>query len=149
MVVSRLDYCNSLLHGLPKVVTNRLQRVQNTAARIVTRTPKYEHISPVLRQLHWLPVEKRIQFKSLVHAYKCLHDQAPRYLSDMIEVYKPQRVLRSEGSLTLVVPRARTQYGERRFSVSTAKLWNKLPEGLQKAPTLNIFKAMLKTHLFN
>ncbi|XP_064633682.1 uncharacterized protein LOC135491641 [Lineus longissimus] len=149
LVISRLDYCNSFLGWLPKVLTKWLQRVQNTAARIVTGTPRHEHISPVLKQLHWLPVGKRIQFKTLVLAFRCLHGQAPRYLSDMINVDKPQRLLRSENSFTLVIPGARTQDDERRFSVFTAKLWNQLPEGLQKAPSLNIFKKMLKTHLFN
>jgi hypothetical protein len=148
LVASRLDNCNSLLCRLPTAVTKRLQRVQNTAARIVTCTPRSEHITPVLKRLHWLPVEKRIQFKTLMHVFKCLHGQAPGYLSDMINVYQPQRHLGSAGTLSLVVPRARTRYGERRFNVSAATVWNKLPDSIQTAPSLNIFKKLLKTHLF-
>lgn len=77
LVTSRLDYGNALLYGMNKQYTNKLQRVQNTAARLITRTKKYEHITPVLIQLHWLPVEYRIQYKILLYVFKCLHELGP------------------------------------------------------------------------
>ena len=77
-VTSRLDYCNSLLYGLPKELSKKLQSVMNTAARLVTRTRKFDHITPVLQDLHWLPIESRSKFKILLLVYKCLYGLAPK-----------------------------------------------------------------------
>ena len=85
LVTSRLDYCNSLLHNIPLSQTARLQRVQNNAARLITRTSKHDHITPVLKELHWLPVESRIAFKMLVMTYKCINGLAPSYLAELVQ----------------------------------------------------------------
>ena len=85
-VTSRLDYCNSLLYGLPKTRLTKLQRVQNAAARLVSNTRRFEHITPVLRQLHWLPVSFRINFKILLLTFKSLHGLSPVHLHDLIAV---------------------------------------------------------------
>ena len=80
-ISSRLDYCNSLLYGINDGLLKKLQAVQNAAARVTTKTRKFDHITPVLRELHWLPVRKRIVYKLAVMVYKCLHRLAPPYLA--------------------------------------------------------------------
>ena len=94
-ISSKLDHCNSLLHGLPKYLLARLQAVQNAAARVVTLTPKHVHITPILINLHWLPVEFRITFKVLLLVYKALHGLAPSYISDLLNFKTYSRSLRS------------------------------------------------------
>ena len=83
-ISSKLDYCNALLYGLPKYVVERLQRIQNSAARVITFSRKFDHITPVLVDLHWLPVYYRVIFKMLLLTYKALHGLAPTYLSDLL-----------------------------------------------------------------
>ena len=92
-VFSRLDYCNALFSGLPKKTTDRLQLVQNAAARVLTKTKMREHITPILASLHWLPVVFRIDFKVLLLVYKALNGLAPPYLSDCLVRYVPERPL--------------------------------------------------------
>ena len=93
LVISRFDYYNSLLYGIPKYQKDKLQRIQNTAARLVTGSRRSDHITPILKDLHWLPVEERINFKILLITYKILHGQSPKYLESLIEEYSPSRTL--------------------------------------------------------
>lgn len=149
LVISRLDYGNALLHGLPHSVLAKLQRIQNCAARLVSRTRKHDHITPVLHELHWLPVQYRIQYKILLYTYKALNGMAPDYLKELITQYVPTRSLRSASGCLLTVPTTRTTtYGSRCFSASAPQLWNRLPENIKYSRTLVTFKKNLKTYLF-
>jgi hypothetical protein len=91
-VISLLDYCNTLLYGLPAKAIDRLQKVQNCAARLITGCDRHAHITPVLKTLHWLPVKYRIMYKINIMTFKALHDLGPSYLKDLISMYQPSRI---------------------------------------------------------
>ncbi len=149
-MTSRLDYCNALLGGCSGHLINKLQLVQNAAARVLSRTRKHDHISPVLSTLHWLPIKYRIHFKILLINYKALNGLAPQYLSELLSHYSPSRLLRSQNSGRLIIPRiSKSSAGGRSFSYLAPKLWNNLPNAVREADTLYQFKSRLKTHLFN
>ncbi len=149
-MTSSLYYCNALLGGCFAHLINKLQMVQNAAARVLTRTRKYDHISPVLSTLHWLPIKHRIDFKILLITYKALNGLAPQYLSELLSHYSPPRLLRSQNSGHLILPRiSKSTTGSRSFFYFASKLWNNLPNAVRKADTLCQFKSRLKTHLFN
>jgi predicted DsbA family dithiol-disulfide isomerase len=97
IVSSRLDYCNALYAGISAKNFDKLQRVQNTIARVILRLRKYDHITPALVQLHWLPIRQRVTFKLI-----CLHTQQPAYLHELINRYQPARQLRSSEHTGLI-----------------------------------------------
>ena len=136
--------------GVPKKYLDRLQYVQNSAARVLTRTKPWQHITPTLKQLHWLPVKHRINYKLLLLTYKCQNNLAPQYLSGLFQD-KPTmaRTLRSADLDLLPVPNAKKRtFGDRAFSAAAPTLWNSLPLEIHHAATLDSFKAALKRHLF-
>ena len=149
LVVSRLDYCCTLLSGITGSQLQRLQRVQNNAARVIACVPRNDHISPVLLDLHWLPCEKRIRFRIVTYVYKCLHNMAPHYLQELLQIYTPSRVLRSASDSTLLVtfpPKKRA--GRSAFLHVAPALWNNLPQAVRDSPSLFVFKKCLKTYFF-
>lgn len=132
-ITCRLDNGNALLNRLPKYQTQRLQSVQNCAARLVKRYPKFGHTSPLLSELYWLPVEHRIVFKILLLVFKSLNNLAPSYLSDLLSPYIPSHSLRSSKQSLLVVPKStQKSYGDIAFAVAAPRLWNALPIHLRQ-----------------
>ncbi len=107
LVVSRLDYCNALLAGLPSNTIKPLQMIQNAAARLVFNEPKITHVTPLFISLHWLPVAARIKFKTLMLAYRTTTGSAPSYFHSLLRIYIPSRSLRSASERRLVVPSQR------------------------------------------
>ena len=131
LISSRLDFGNALLYNLPQTKLAKIQRLQNAAARIVTLTRKYTHITPILKSLHWLPIEQRIKFKILLSVFHCVQGSAPQYNLSLINVYNPVRSLRSADSGFLVVPACYKSWGERAFARAGPSLWNSLPSHLR------------------
>jgi hypothetical protein len=148
IVGSRLDYCNALLFNISVKNINRLQRVQNVAARVVMNRSKFTHAKPILKELHWLPVNERIQHKLATLVYKTRFYHEPSYLANFLVDYVPQRSLRSSSKGLLVIPRTKTVTGSRAFSVAAPALWNCLPESLRLSDSVASFKAALKTYFF-
>ncbi len=149
LVISRLDYCNALLAGLPSNTIKPLQMIQNAAARLVFNEPKRAHVTPLFVSLHWLPVAARIQFKTLMLAYRTTTGSAPAYFHSLLRIYIPSRSLRSASERRLVVPSQRGSKSlSRTFSFTVPGRWNDLPTPIRNAGSLSIFKQQLKTHLF-
>jgi len=153
LVLLRLNYGNATLAGLPGRELNRLQSVLNAAARLIFAASKYDHLAPLLCDLHWLRVPERIDFKIAVLVYRCLHGLAPAYLSTVLQSVKdmPSRQrLRSWSSDILAVPMSRlSTVGYRAFPVIAARVWNALHVDVISSTTLPASKRLLKTELFS
>jgi len=148
-VTSKLDYCNSLLTGAFKCDIDRLQSIQNYACKLLLFKNKFDPVSPLLKKLHWLPISKRIDFKSLLLTYKSLNNIAPSYFKTMLKPNCSSLNLRSSSKTLLTVPRTKkVSFGDRAFSCYAPKLWNTLPSSIQDSQSLSIFKSKLKTYLF-
>ena len=154
LISTRLDYCNSVLYYPPKSSILRLQRIQNQAARILTRTPRRDHITEVLIDLHWLRIEERIVYKILIFTFKAFIDRyAPLYLCELIEQQKSKTNTRLAGDAFLLKlpPPSRNCAGtfyERSFLYGAPYEWNKLDERLRRLTDCNMFKSEIKTLLF-
>ena len=158
LVQSKLDYCNSLFINLPACELNRLQYLQNSLARAISRIPKFCHITPTLKSLHWLKIRERVSYKIISLTYKLLHSPDPTYLSCLIELRQPGPT-RSSDLITLSNPTiSRSAVSSRAFQYAAPKLWNSLPPSLRTPhpdkptiPALSFdhFHRHLKTYLFS
>ena len=137
--------------GLLRRDLERLQAIQNAAVRLIAGVRKFDHVTPLLRERHWLPIEHRVTFKLAVMTFKCVHGTTADYLADYIRPplsAASNLRLRSNSSGRLFVPRSRTKAGDRFFAVAGPRLWNSLPASVTSADTLAVFKKQLKTFLF-
>lgn len=151
LVLSKLDQNNSLLHNLPDCHLVKLQRIQNSAARMLCSAGRQVEASPLLISLHWLPIKQRIKFKILLIVYKCLNGIGPLYLSELLSSYsnsESRQCLRSGSLDNLYIPRSSNSFGDRSFFVCAPKLWNTLPVRIRNSPSVDTFKKSLKTFLF-
>ena len=149
-VTVHLDYCNSLLSGVPQRQMDRLQKVFNAAARVVYYIPRYAHITPVLMRLHWLPISYRIKFKIALLVFKALKDMAPTYIRELLELKPLSRyALRSDTQNLLKVPRTKCKtFGDRAFAVAGPRVWSQLPLDIRTSATVDTFKNRLKTYFY-
>jgi hypothetical protein len=149
IVGSRVDYCNALLYGAGCGLLNKLQRVQNNLARIVCDIRRGErHSHELLRELHWLPVVSRINFKISLLCYKSFRHGQPNYLHTLLTSFVPSRCLRSSNHDLLSVGRSNLETAARRFSLAAPRVWNALAQTGRQAETVSAFKSALKTHFF-
>ena len=150
-VSSHLDYCNSLLYGIPQYQMNRLQRVLNAAARLTCRLPRFAHVTTALFRLHWLPIKYRILYKIALLTFKVLKGMAPSYLSDLLVVQTKSHYSLRRNSQLLLKPlstKSKT-FGDPAFSAAAPKVWNTLPEDIKNCEKLEQFKKSLKTFLYS
>jgi hypothetical protein len=151
LVLSRLDYCNSVLVGAPAYLMQRLQSVLNASVRLICRLRRFDHLTDAMACLHWLRVTERVQFKLAVLTYKVLHGGAPSYLGPLARCSaRPGSLrLRSAASDRLQVPQYKLKtIGGRMFPVAAPTVWNSLPSHVTSAPSLSVFRRRLKTFLF-
>jgi len=150
--MSKLDYCNVALAGLPSCDLDRLQSVINAAARLTVGAQRHNHITPLLADLHWLRIPQRIQYKLCVLVYQCVQGSAPSYLQNAICLAasaESQRRLCPASSADLIMPATRrTTMGNRAFAVAAPRAWNSLPDAIHRSPSLAVFKRSLKTHFY-
>ena len=151
-VLSRIDYCNSLLFGSTNDVTSHLQRIQNYAARVIFRLPMSSSITIHLKSLHWLPVKVRSTYKIACLCYHCHSSTAPSYVTDML--HKKPLHTRNTRSSSYTMPllnrpaHSKATLGDRSFSFASSSVWNSIPNDVRCAPSLSSFKSRLKTYLF-
>ena len=152
LILSRLDYCNVVLAGLPDKSLAPLQRVLNAAARLVLDLKPRDHLTTAFRELHWLPIRQRIEYKLCLMVHLAVGGRAPPYLSNnltFVSQLPGRSSLRSAQSTDFYVPRTRLKIGERAYRVAAPRAWNRLPPTIRSVTSTKQFKSKLKTFLFS
>ena len=150
-MTSRIDCCNSLLFGLPSFQISKIQRVQNAAASVIFLKSKYCLITPLLKELHWLPVTYRIQYKVILITFKALHDMAPSYISNLVHVRQNTKHSHRSNNAILLTPPLKKSVattGDKSFTVAAPILWNSLPSEIRNVHKLDKFKQRLKAYFY-
>ena len=142
LVFSKMFYCSTVWSNTTNKNITKLQLLQNFACKIVTGTRKYAHVSPLLRQLNWKPVQQCLDHRDLVLTYKCVKNLAPEYLCKKFQKSPHDRATRNRDLLQ--IPRFKTSTGQRTFSYRAVKLWNNLDKDVKDSKSLNSFKKALK-----
>jgi len=148
LIITRLDYCNSLLHAAPTSSIWKLQRVQNNTARIILQALRRSAACSLLRQLHWLPVRYWIDYKLAVMTYKVRTTATPTHLGRHLTLRQPARTLLSSDVPLLIKPFTRTEFAKRAFRHSAPTVWNSLPKSITNCDSLLVFKCRLKIYFF-
>ena len=145
----RKEHC--LLYGLTNSQLVKIQRVPHASARLVCNAPRFCHITPIMRDLHWLPIRERINSKVLLLTFKALHCLAPQYLRSLISIKTSCCNLRGSNTLLLAMPsvKSKATLDDREFAVAAPSLWNSLPCELRSIACVTSFKTQLKTYLFS
>ena len=150
-VLSRIDYCNSMLFGSTHDVTSLLQRVHSYAAQVILRLPKSSSIAIHLRSLHWLPVKARSTYKIACLCYHCHSSTAPSYVADMLHTTPSHTRITRSSSYTMPLlnrhAHSKATHGDRSFSFASSSVRNSIPNDVMCAPSLLSFKSCLKTYL--
>ena len=149
VIISGLDYCNTLLYGIHAYLLDKLQKVQNAAARLIMHCSKFTPSKPLLKKLHWLPVKERIIYNVVLQVFKALNELSPPYIRDMLSFQTRVKVTRSTTQKLLNVPKWNNKTcAKRSFSIGGPIEWNKLPQHIRQINDIKIFKKELKTYLF-
>ena len=151
LIISRIDYCNSLLYGLPAIALAQLQRVLHAAVRLVANLGYRDHVTPAMNELHWLPIAYRIKYKLCLVMQAAVNNRSPAYITDTLvptsSLLHRER-LRSHEFGGFKVPRVRTEFGRRAFSIAGPTVWNELPRNIRGNDNVTTFKRVPKAHLF-
>ena len=149
LVMSRLDYCNSLLLGLANYQLNKIQQIQNMACRIICNLHKFDHVTSSMQDLHWLKIPYRIQFKIACIMFKCINSQALKYLTDLLpSKQKTQQLCSSTSDIYPSIMLRSTLAYNASFPAAGPRLWNSLPKNIRHQTSLDLFRSNLKIHLF-
>ena len=147
-MLSKLNFASTLYLGMTEKNLGRLQKVQNYAAKVITLARKYDHVTPILHHLNWLPFKEFVKYRYLSMIYQVIHGLAPIYLCDLVKLYQPIRELRSIYSQNLEIPRLNSKFARRSFKFLAPTMWNELPIYIKTCETLQNFKCKIKKNSF-